>query len=213
MKVVSGALRGLHLNTPPDNNIRPTLDHVKQSFFNIIQNDIFDASFLDLFSGTAQIGIEALSRGANNCVFVDKYSQLTQQNIDKINKISKIDKTNKTDKNKQNFIYKIISKDVLQTLKLLENSNFDFIYADPPRDFKDMHRVFADISNYELVAQRGFVILEQQTKKTQTNFQGFTITKVRNYGNTQLVFFVRNRCEEYEESMRNHIRSKLERVF
>ena len=71
MRVITGSARGRRLRTPDGKDIRPTTDKVKEAVFSIIQFDIEGAAVLDLFSGSGQLGIEALSRGAKNCVFVD----------------------------------------------------------------------------------------------------------------------------------------------
>ncbi len=72
MRVITGTARGRKLITLEGDDVRPTTDKVKESLFNIIQFDVEGASFLDLFAGSGQIGIEALSRGARQVVFVDK---------------------------------------------------------------------------------------------------------------------------------------------
>ena len=72
MRVITGTARGRRLKTPENYDIRPTTDNVKESLFNIIQFDIEGRRVLDLFAGTGQLGIEALSRGAKSCVFVDE---------------------------------------------------------------------------------------------------------------------------------------------
>ena len=71
MRIISGKARGTKLDTLEGENTRPTLDRVKESIFNIIQFTVSDAVVLDLFAGSGQLGIEALSRGAEKCVFVD----------------------------------------------------------------------------------------------------------------------------------------------
>ena len=71
LRVISGKARGLKLNTPKNEDVRPTTDRVKESLFNIINGYIIDGEILDLFAGTGSLGIECLSRGANKCVFVD----------------------------------------------------------------------------------------------------------------------------------------------
>ena len=72
MRVITGKARGRKLATPANNDIRPTTDNVKESIFNIIQFDIEGRRVLDLFAGTGQLGIEALSRGAASAVFVEQ---------------------------------------------------------------------------------------------------------------------------------------------
>ena len=72
MRVISGSARGRMLDAVPGKNTRPTTDKVKESVFNILQFRLYDAAMLDLFAGTGQMGIEALSRGAARAVFVDQ---------------------------------------------------------------------------------------------------------------------------------------------
>ena len=71
MRVISGSARGLKLNTPGDDRVRPTTDRVKESMFNIVQDWVYDSQVLDLFAGSGALGIEALSRGASQAVFCD----------------------------------------------------------------------------------------------------------------------------------------------
>ena len=71
MRVIAGSARGLLLDTPKGMKTRPTSDRIKETLFNILQNDLYGARFLDLFAGSGQMGIEALSRGAKDCIFVD----------------------------------------------------------------------------------------------------------------------------------------------
>jgi 16S rRNA (guanine(966)-N(2))-methyltransferase RsmD len=71
MRVVAGEFRGMRLIGPKDEKIRPTMDRAKEGLFNVINQDIYDAKFLDLFAGTGSIGIEAISRGANYCIFIE----------------------------------------------------------------------------------------------------------------------------------------------
>ena len=72
MRVIAGSARRIHLNTVAGMDVRPTTDRIKETLFNIIAGELYDCSFLDLFSGSGAIGIEALSRGAREAVFVDK---------------------------------------------------------------------------------------------------------------------------------------------
>ncbi len=71
MRVISGTARGRRLFSPPDNGVRPTLDRIKEAAFNILQFQLPDAIFLDMFAGSGQIGIEALSRGADRALFFE----------------------------------------------------------------------------------------------------------------------------------------------
>lgn len=85
MRVITGEARGKKLIAPAGLNVRPTSDMVKEAVFSIIQFDVAAANVLDLFSGTGQLGIEALSRGAKSCVFVDQSSEsiaVTRKNVE-----------------------------------------------------------------------------------------------------------------------------------
>ncbi len=84
MRVISGKYRGIRLRSLPDAALRPMLDRVKESLFNILRDSLADAHVLDLFSGSGSLGIEALSRGASTCVFVErsmKLGHLIEQNL------------------------------------------------------------------------------------------------------------------------------------
>ena len=76
MRVIAGKVRRMILVTPQGKDVRPTTDRIKETLFNIIQNDLYDCEFLDLFSGSGGIGIEALSRGAKEAVFVENNNTL-----------------------------------------------------------------------------------------------------------------------------------------
>ena len=71
MRVISGSLRGLRLKSPSDYSIRPTTDRAKEGLFNVLNQNVLDSTFLDLFAGSGAIGIEACSRGAKRVVFVE----------------------------------------------------------------------------------------------------------------------------------------------
>ena len=120
MRIISGKARGTKLYTLEGLETRPTLDRVKESLFNIIQERIEDSIVLDLFSGSGAIGLEFISRGAEYAYLCDnsKYA------IEIINK--NIQKTHFEDKTK------VLNKDFKNALQELKNKKFDIIYLDPP---------------------------------------------------------------------------------
>ena len=83
MRVIAGKARRIQLKTISGNDTRPTTDRIKETLFNILQPDLYDSTFLDLFSGSGAIGIEALSRGAAEAVFVD-LADLSDQVVDEV---------------------------------------------------------------------------------------------------------------------------------
>ncbi len=122
MRVISGIARGTKLETLEGNDTRPTLDRVKEALFNIIQNEIYDAKVLDLFSGSGALAIESISRGAQYAVSSDsskKAIEIIKQNVKKTHFEDKI---------------KIINKDYKKTLEEISKLRFDIIFLDPPYD-------------------------------------------------------------------------------
>lgn len=122
MRVISGSARGTKLNTIESKQTRPTLDRVKESLFNIIKNEIQEATVLDLFSGSGAIGIEFLSRGAKKAYLCDK----SQEAIKMINK--NLEKTRLTK------LATVMNKDYKKCLEELKkiNEKIDIAFIDPP---------------------------------------------------------------------------------
>ena len=121
MRVISGSRRGLKLDTPEGMITRPTSDRIKETLFNMIAFNLRDGRFLDLFSGSGQIGLEALSRGASFAVFVEK---------DK-NALNAIKNNFSNCKFEESS--KVISSDVILAINALKNEEeFDFVFMDPP---------------------------------------------------------------------------------
>mgnify|MGYP005754297109 CR=1 FL=1 len=121
MRVIAGKARRLPLKTLPGRDTRPTTDRIKETLFNILQPELADCRFLDLFSGSGAIGIEALSRGASSAVFVEKNPKacaVIRENLS----FTKLEEDGK-----------LLNMDVLQGLRSLEGQEaFDCIFMDPP---------------------------------------------------------------------------------
>ena len=118
MRVITGSLRGKKLRTLEGLEVRPTSDKVKEAIFSIIQFDLPEARVLDLFAGSGQLGIEALSRGAKSCVFVDKSRQSVNCEKENIESCGLEHRA------------KVINADVCDYLK--NAPEFDIIILDPP---------------------------------------------------------------------------------
>ena len=119
MRIISGKYKGNLVSFSAD-HIRPTTDRVKESLFNILQGQIEGAKVLDLFSGTGSLGIECLSRGASEVLFIEKNSKslrILRENLQKL----KVDDP-----------FSIVQKDVISFLKSYSGPGFDLIFADPP---------------------------------------------------------------------------------
>lgn len=120
MRVITGIARGKRLKTLEGQNVRPTTEKVKESVFNIIQFDIEGRLFLDLFAGSGQMGIEALSRGAKGAVFVDNCRDSINVIKANLNNTDLIDKAN------------VINTDSLAFIAREQTEKFDLAFLDPP---------------------------------------------------------------------------------
>ncbi|MGN0361388.1 MAG: 16S rRNA (guanine(966)-N(2))-methyltransferase RsmD [Bilifractor sp.] len=121
MRVIAGTCRSLPLKTLPGKDTRPTTDRIKETLFNMLQKDIPGCRFLDLFAGSGAIGIEALSRGAETCCFVDK-SRKAVQIISENLRFTKL-----TDRSE------VLQMDALSAIRYLHGQKpFDVIFLDPP---------------------------------------------------------------------------------
>lgn len=179
VRVISGSARGLKLNTPGDDRVRPTTDRVKESMFNIVQDWVYDSQVLDLFAGSGALGIEALSRGASQAVFCDN-------SLDSIKIIkSNIEKARVADRSQ------IVSGDFKRCLRDMEakNQSFDMIFVDPPYYKGLFEEVLDTIRSCKILKKDGIVIVEHDAKKPIGQVEGLEVYKEKKYGITMLTFY------------------------
>ena len=179
VRVISGSARGLKLNTPGDDRVRPTTDRVKESMFNIIQDGVYDSQVLDLFAGSGALGIEALSRGASQAVFCDN-------SLDSIKIIkSNIEKARVVDRSQ------IVSGDFKRCLRDMEakNQSFDMIFVDPPYYEGLFEEVLDTIRSCKILKKDGIVIVEHDAKRPIGQVEGLEVYKEKKYGITMLTFY------------------------
>ncbi len=151
MRVISGNARGRKLSLPETGAVRPTTDMVKESLFNIIQFDIEGRSVLDLFAGTGQLGIEALSRGAKNAVFIDQ--------SDRALKLVRANLKN-TQLAERAEVYK---EDALTFLR--RGRTFDLIFLDPPYETPLIEKALKTINEFDILNENGIIICETKADK------------------------------------------------
>jgi 16S rRNA (guanine(966)-N(2))-methyltransferase RsmD len=151
MRVISGSARGRKLREPMGQAIRPTTDMVKESVFNIIQFELEGRRVLDLFAGTGQLGIEALSRGASAAVFVDESTDALKLVRDNIKTAGLTDKA------------EIVRGDALTYLKSC--GKFDIIFLDPPYETTLLDKALARIFEFDILVENGIIICESKTDK------------------------------------------------
>ncbi len=179
MRVIAGTARRLQLKTLDGLETRPTTDRIKETLFNMIAPYLYNCSFLDLFAGSGGIGIEALSRGAAEAVFVEKNPKAmacVKENL----KRTKLERKAMT-----------VQNDVLNALGRLEGEKqFDYIYMDPPYNQELERRVLSYLNGSSLLAEDGIIIVES-AKDTEFDYieeLGFTIIKVKEYKTNKHVF-------------------------
>lgn len=180
MRVIAGSKKSLKLKTIEGLNVRPTTDRTKETLFNIIQPYLCDATFLDLFSGSGAIGIEALSRGAKEAVFVE-------QNKEALSCIKENLCTTKLEQQAR-----ILAFDVFYALRILEAEKqpFDLIFMDPPYQMQLEEQVLKQIANSHLIGANTWIIVEAALK-TQFSYAeelGYKIDREKCYKTNKHVF-------------------------
>ncbi|NLL20599.1 MAG: 16S rRNA (guanine(966)-N(2))-methyltransferase RsmD [Firmicutes bacterium] len=181
MRVISGTSRGRHLKSPRGGKTRPTSDKVKAAFFNIIGNYIQGAVFLDLFSGSGGVGIEALSRGAGKCVFVEKDPfnlKIIRENLNLTGVYSQAE---------------ILPCDVYRALKILHKRRecFHVAYLDPPYCYEGVLNILHFLHENRIISNGGIVGVERDSHKPGTWLEAapFQPWQKKIYGNTMLILF------------------------
>ena len=182
MRIISGTAKGTKLYTLEGNNTRPTLDRVKESLFNIIQNQIKDAIILDLFAGSGALALESLSRGA-------KYAYLCDNSKTAIQIINKnIIKTRFEEKTK------ILNKDYKKNIENIKE-RFDIIFIDPPYELNIGVKSIKLILENHILKEDGIIILETDDDireiKQLEELENITIYDLRKYGRVKLIFLNR----------------------
>ena len=176
MKVISGILKGRNIEGYNIEGTRPTMDRVKESLFSTIQNNVKDSVVLDLFAGSGQIGIEAISNGANICYFIDNNKEVIKilnKNISNLNIKSSS---------------RVILSDWKKSLNDFANQNikFDLIYVDPPYNYDVYEKILEKVSTLNLLNENGLIILEHSNLKLKDSYNNLTLYKAKKYGNKSI---------------------------
>ena len=180
MRVISGTAKGVQLKTPNGMATRPTADRVKEALFSIIQFDIPGAAVLDLFGGTGQLGIEALSRGAQTAHFVDEREdacRLIQENLDRTKLKSKA---------------QVTQSDYAAYLRRC-NTKYNIILLDPPYADIFLENALKLITEIDILQSGGIIVAERPLgKELPWDFDGYTRSKDYKYGKTLLTLYRKN---------------------
>lgn len=178
MRIITGLARGRRLKEPEGMEIRPTTDMVKESLFNIIQYDIEGRKALDLFAGTGQLGIEALSRGAASVTFIDE-SQAAIKLIKENLKRSGLEGA------------KVLQADALTFLAASEK--FDLIFLDPPYNTTMLEKSLSKIFQFDKLNEHGIIVCESKSAKDMPEAV-LPYQKLREYryGSVKITLYIRS---------------------
>ena len=184
MQVVAGTARRILLQTPPGEHTRPTSGRIKETLFNILQPVVQGAAFLDLFAGSGGIGIEALSRGAREAVFIDNSRQAVgciRDNLERTHLAGKA---------------QVFQTDVLSAIRQLglRGRRFDLIFVDPPYDGGFEQPVLEAIAQAGILAEDGRIVMEarMQTRLPDLAPLGFSVFREKEYKNNKHIFIGRS---------------------
>lgn len=168
LRIISGKYKGRNLKGFDIDGTRPTMDRVKESLFAMIQREVKDANCLDLFAGSGALGIEALSNGANSCVFVDK------------NKIA-INTLKENTKGISNAT--IVETDAFK-LHLKINHKFNLVFLDPPYNLNLVGKSLVYLKEQQLLEKDAIVICESENEEFDNT--DFEILKEKSYGSKKI---------------------------
>lgn len=175
MRIIAGVLKGRQIQAPKTHLVRPTTDRVKETIFAIIENilSMSEASVLDLFSGGGTLGIEALSRGAQRCTFVESFYEsiaVLKKNIDKLHLAERSI---------------IIKNNVDQYITRIKDQ-FDIIFVDPPYAYNQYEFLAEEIYRNKLLSPAG-VMMVKYSSKLILDFEPQWITRtMRSFGETEV---------------------------
>ena len=186
MRVIAGTARSLPLKTPEGLDTRPTTDRIKETLFNMLQSDVPGAIFVDCFSGSGAIGIEALSRGASKAYFIDnspKALACIQQNL-------------AFTKTANRAI--VLKQDVCSALNGIREPRVDVVFMDPPYNREQEKAVLSLLRGMDYVTEDTLIIIEAalDTDFSYLAEMGFRLEKDKRYKTNRHVFLRREKCEK-----------------
>jgi 16S rRNA (guanine966-N2)-methyltransferase len=173
LKIIGGKFKGRSLKTPPSSSTRPTQGVLREAVFNICQNQIEGAHFLDIYAGSGAVGFEAISRGAEKITFIEKNRKAAlciQENATSLDVKSQV---------------KIISFDALSALKTLKEA-FDIVYIDPPYETSTVQCIEILLTNNLLKESAIVFVEERSTHSVPPQFSNLLLKNSRRFGEALL---------------------------
>jgi 16S rRNA (guanine966-N2)-methyltransferase len=182
MRVIGGNARGRRLKVPRGKTLRPTAARVKEALFNILPHDLSGTKVLELFAGTGNVTIEALSRGAAEAILVDSSAQSGKAIRENLHRLHLADRT------------KVWITPVARALRLLtrRGETFDMIFLDPPYEHNWIGTTLKIIGEGRLLRETGVLVAEHSIReKVEPSYDSLALRDQRRYGSTLLSFFAR----------------------
>lgn len=178
MRVIAGTARSLPLKTPAGPDTRPTTDRIKETLFNMLQTRIQGSVFVDMFSGSGGIGIEAISRGASKAYFVENAPKA----------ISCIEENLLFTKFTDRAI--VLKQDAVSAVHSIFEKEVDIIFMDPPYGQEHEKRILAQLSNMKYVTEDTLIIVEADlhTDFSYLESYGFSLEKEKRYKTNKHMF-------------------------
>lgn len=177
MRVISGKARGIQLKTPEGSVTRPTADRVKEALFSIIQFDLPGARVLDLFGGTGQLGIEALSRGATFAAFVDEGEAACKLIRDNLKRTGFSDQA-------------VVSRSDYALYLRKCSDKFNIVFLDPPYSKDFLEKSLKLITEIDILQSGGIIVAERPVgKELPWEFPGYSRSRDYKYGKTLLTIY------------------------
>lgn len=179
MRIIAGQYRGRPIKIPKSKLVRPTTDRTKESLFNYLNNKIdFDGiNVCDIYAGSGSLGLEALSRGAEEVHFVEKnfnVSKMLKQNIDSLNAGS---------------FCKIYKMEAVKFSRMTEHALYDLILADPPFFKDDIHEAVINLLENKFLNKDGILVIERSVQTENKDVEAFGIEPSRKIGDSLIYEF------------------------
>jgi 16S rRNA (guanine966-N2)-methyltransferase len=183
MRIIAGKYKGRIVKFPQSDLVRPTTDRNKESIFNYLVNQIdFDGiKVLDIYAGSGSLGLEALSRGAEEVHFVEKdfrVSKMLEENINSLNA-------------KENC--KIFRTEAVRFSKMKEHDQYELILADPPFFHFDIHKVVKNLINNNFLKEDGVLLVERSIQTKEKDEKEFQQENFRKLGDSLIYIFDNNK--------------------
>jgi 16S rRNA (guanine966-N2)-methyltransferase len=180
MRVIGGNARGRRLKAPKGQKVRPTAARVKEALFNILPHDLSGLKVLDLYAGTGNVTIEALSRGAKEAILIDSSVESGRAIRENLRRLALADRT------------KVWITPVTRAVRLLakRKETFDIIFLDPPYGQRLLEATLKSIAQGGLLRESGFLIAEHSVRdRVEKGYASLVLHDQRRYGDTMLSFF------------------------